>query len=298
MEQNPHPTSSSPASGGLIRLQGRSADLVTRLGPAWATICGVIASGSFDWQGQHWLWLALLILLVDGGWGTLWTALGGTNWATSLRRWRNWRFGEPFVIPPYTLPGSPGDRASRWLGQLRMWWRDIFWPTCGPAVLAIAIALPVTLVLGIFLGTEVVLLSAAALAMMQLGMAWEGGRGVIAPKWNAIISLSLPWLAGHATFGHITLQSAGLALAFALAWGSAWRAHLPWERALGIGTQLLGAMLLAILHNPLAAGGLLLLLTPQLMLLPWLQRGQSASWYTQHTRPWLMAAMLIAAWAL
>jgi len=298
MERNPHPTSSFPTSGGLIRLQGRSADLVTRLGPTWATVCGVIASGSFDWEGQYWLRLALLILLVDGGWGTLWTALGGTNWATPLRRWRNWRFGEPFVIPPYTLPGSPGDRASRWLGQLRTWWRDIFWPACGPAVLAIAIALPVTLVLGIFLGTEVVLLSAAALAMMQLGMAWEGGQGVIAPKWNAIISLSLPWLAGHATFGHITLQSAGLALAFALAWGSAWRAHSPWERALGIGTQLLGAMLLVILHNPLAAGGLLLLLTPQLMLLPWLQRGQSTSWYTQHTRPWLMAAMLIAAWAL
>jgi hypothetical protein len=29
-----------------------------------------------------------------------------------------------------------------------------------------------------------------------------------------------------------------------------------------------------------------------------MQRGQPASWYVRHTRPWLMGAMLVAAWAL
>jgi hypothetical protein len=298
MDGNPYPTSPCPTSGGLIRLQARLTNLITWLGPAWATLCGAVASGSFDWQGQSWLRLALVILLVDGGWGTLWTALGGTNWATPLRRWRNWHFGEPLATPPYTLPGSPGDRASRWLGQLRAWWRDIFWPTCGPAFSAIAIALPVTVVLGALLGTEVVLLSVAALAMMQLGMAWEGGRGSIAPKWDAFIAVTLPWLAGHVACGPLTLRSAGLALAFALAWGAAWRANSPWERTLEIGAQSLAAALLVALQQPLAAGGLVLLLAPQLALLPWLQRGQSVSWYVRYTRPWLMVAMLIAAWAL
>ncbi len=298
MKENLHSTPSRPVSGGLIRFQGRLTDLITWLGPAWASLCGVVASGGFGWQDEDWLRLALLILLVDGGWGTLWAALGSTNWATPLHRWRNWRSGDPVAPLPYTLPSSPGDRASRWLGQLRAWWRDVLWPTCGPALSAIAVALPVTAVLGALLGPELLLLSAGACAIMQLGLVWEGGQGSIAPGWGAVVAVTLPWLAGHVTFGEPTLRSAGLALAFALAWGAAWRADQPWKRTLGIGAQSLAAALLVALHRPLAAGVLLLLLAPQLILLPWLRRGQPVSWYAHHTRPWLMAAMLVAAWAL
>lgn len=298
MKRHPHSTPSHPASGGLIRFQARLTDLIAWLGPAWASLCGVVASGGFGWQGGDFLRLALLILLVDGGWGTLWAALGSTNWATPLRRWRNWHYGDPARRLPYTLPGSPGDWASRWMGQLRAWWRDIFWPTCGPAFSAIVVALPVTALLGVLLGPELLLLSAAAFAVMQLGLAWEGGRGNVPPGWDAAIAVTLPWLAGHVAFGPLTLNSVGLALAFALAWGGAWWARSAWGRALGIGAQLLAAALLVALYHPLAAGLLLLLLTPQMVLLPWLRRGQPPSWYARHTRPWLMAAMLVAAWAL
>jgi hypothetical protein len=298
MGENPHSTSARPASGGVIRLRAHLTHLITWLGPAWATLCGVAASGGFGWRGGDWLVLALLILLVDGGWGTLWVALGGTNWATPLRRWRNWRLGEPAAAPPYTLPGSPGDRASRWLGQLRAWSRAVLWPACGPALSAIVVALPVTAVLAALLGTELLLLSVAALVVMQLGLAWHGGRGSDAPGWDAVIGVALPWLAGHLGFGSLTLRSTGLALAFALAWGAAWRANSPLGRALGAGGQFLAAALLVALRRPLAAGCLLLLLAPQLALFPWLRRGQPASWYVRHARPWLMAAMLVAAWAL
>lgn len=261
-------------------------------------MCGVIASGDFGWRGDDWLRLALLILLVDGGWGTLWVALGDTNWAAPLRRWSNWRFGQPVAALPYTLPGSPGERASRWLGQLRACWRDVIWPACGPALSAIGVALPVTAVLGAVLGVELVLLSVAALAVMQLGLAWEGGRGTVSPGWDAVIAVALPWLAGHVGFGPLSLRSAGLALAFALAWGAAWRADSAWGRMLGFGTQFLAAALLVALHRPVAAGWLALLIAPQLMLFPWLRRSQPVSWYVRYTRLWLMAGMVIAAWAL
>jgi len=294
METNPHSTS----SGGFIYLQARLANLFFWLGPAWAATCGVVASNSSGWGGDDWLLLALLILLVDGGWGTLWAALGGTNWARPLRRWRNWRFGDPVATPPYTLPNSPGDRASRWLGQLRAWWRDILWPACGPAISAIAGAVPVTIVLAVLLGTEVVLLSLVAVVVMQLGVAWEGGRGSVAPGWDAAIAVMLPWLAGHAAFGALTLRSAGLALVFGLAWGAARRSGSRGGRALGIAAQCLAALILVALRHPLAAACLVLLSVPQWALLPWMQRGQAVSWYVRHTRPWLMAAMLVAAWAV
>ncbi len=309
MEDNLHPAASRPPfdkkgseaapSGGLIRLRTRLTEMTTWLGPVWACLCGVVASGGFDWQGGHFLRLALLILLVDGGWGTLWAALGSTDWATPLRRWRDWRLGEPSAALPYTLANSPGDRVSRWLGQLRLWWRDALWPTCGSALSSMVVALPVTILLGTLLGPELLLLSAAALAVAQLGLAWEGGRGATAPGWDAIVAVMLPWLAGHIAFGESpTPHSIGLAVAFALAWGSAWRFKSVGGRTLGVGAQLLATALLIALYQPLAAGFLLLSLAPQLALLPWLWRGQSASWYVRHARPWLMAAMMIAAWAL
>ncbi|MEA3341285.1 MAG: hypothetical protein U9R15_15080 [Chloroflexota bacterium] len=290
MEHNQHSPASRPASGGLIRLQARLTNPTVWLGPMWAVLCGVVASGGFGWQGGDFLRLALLILLADGGWGTLWAAIGATDWATPLRRWRNWRFGEPVSAPPYTLPNSPGDRASRWLGHLRAWRRDVLWPTCGPAISAIAVALPVTAVLGALLGPDLLLLSLAALAVMQLSLAWEG--------CSAVVALMLPWLAGHVAFGSPTLASAGLALVFTLAWGANQQATSSWVCALGIAAQFLAMAFLLALRQPLAAGTLALLLTPQLALLPWLRRGQPAPWYTRYARPWLMTAMLVAAWAL
>ncbi len=288
-----YPASGSP-SGDLARWRARLTGLVNWLGPAWAALCGAVASGSFGGSGQDdgWLQLALLILLTDVGWGVLWTALGLTDWSAPLRQWRDWRSDNVLARLPYTLPGSLGDRSSRWMGQLHAWWRDVFWPACGLSFSVAVVALLATAVLGILLGTDLVLLSAAALAVMQLGLAWAGGRGVIAPTWDAIIVVALPWLAGHVVFsGTLDLPSAGLALAFALAWGAG-------ERLPGIGAQLLAAVLLVVLRQPLAAAGLLTLLAPQLMLLPWVRRGQPAAWYLRYARPWMMAAMLIAAWAL
>jgi hypothetical protein len=298
MEGIPHSSHSRPASGGLIHLQARLADPVTWLAPAWAALCGVVASGGFDWQVQNWLRLALLVLLVDGGWGTLWAALGNTDWAKPLRRWRNWRFGEPTATPPYTLPGTPGDRVSRWLGQLRAWWRDVLWPTCGPALSTIVVALPVTALLGMLLGSELLLLSIAALTVMEAGLVWTGGRGAVTAGWNATVAVMLPWLAGHVAFSPLTPSSAAMALALALVWGAAWHVESPWGRVVGAGGQLVAVTLLIAFRHPLAACCVALLLVPQLALLPWIIHGQPAAWYARHTCSWLMAAMLIAAWAL
>jgi len=305
MEERLDSTTLPPVPGDLARLQARLTDFVNWLAPAWAAWCGAVASGGFERRGANWLELSLLILLVDVGWGVLWTALGSTDWATPLHRWRAWRSDDLIAAPPYTLPGAPGDRVSRWLGQLRAWQRAALWPSCGLALTAAGVALLATAVLGAVLGRDLLLLSVAALAVMQLGVAWEGGRGAIAPKWDAVISIALPWLAGHIVFsagfsaGLAQYASAvGLALVFALAWGAAWRADSGWERLLVAGTQLLAVALFVALHTPLAAAGLLALLAPQLMLYPWMRRGQPAAWYARSTRPWLMAAMLVAAWAL
>ncbi|MBN1979446.1 MAG: hypothetical protein JW918_18775 [Anaerolineae bacterium] len=298
MDKSPHSAHPRPASAGLIRLQAQLVDLTTWVCPTWAALCGVVASGGFTWRGEGWSRLALLILLVDGGWGTLWAALGSTNWAAALHQWRTWEFGERTPKPPYTLRDSPGDRVISWIGLFRAWWRHLFWLDCGPAVLSIIIALLVTALLGVLLGQEMLLLSMAAAAAIQAGAIASRGSGAAAPEWNALLGITFPWLAGHVAFGPLTLGSSALALLLGLAWGTAWRVESPRGRILAGGAQLLAAALLAALEQPLAAGCLALLSVPQLALLPWIERGQPAGWYVRYTRSWLMAAMLIAAWAL
>lgn len=303
MLRDAHPEPVPTPSGGLIRLQAHVTDLTSWLGPTWAALCGVVASGGFSWQGQDWVRLALLILLVDGGWGTLWAALGGTDWATAVRRWRQGRQGQgdedpPLTMLPYTLPGAPGGRLGGVVGAFRTWWREALWPTCGSALLAVAAALPMTALLGALLGPELLLLSLAALALMQLGVVWEGGRSAVPPGWDASIAVALPWLAGHVTFGAMTLHSAGLALLFALAWGQAWHVVSGGGRAVSIGSQLLALVSLVALHRPVAAGTVFLLLIPQLALLPWTRTSYPIKSYVRHTRPWVMAAMAVAALAL
>ena len=298
MEESTNSPRTHPASGGLIKLQAHLANSTTWLGPTWAIVCGIIASGPIDWQSKNWLRIGLLILLVDGGWGTLWAALGNTDWAASLSQWRTWEFGEKTLSLPYTLPDTPSDRVLRWLGLFRAWWRHLFWLDCGAALSAIVIAAPVTALLATVLGPQFLLLSLGALAVMQMGLITSGGHGDAIPEWDGLLVVAFPWLAGHVAFAPPTTHSLALALAFALAWGTSWRVTNPWARATAVGSQLLAASLLLVQQHPLVAGTIVLLSIPQIALLPWVKRGRTVKWYTRHTRVWLMAAMLLAAWAL
>ncbi len=298
MRDDIHADSAPSPSGGLIRLQAHAADLGGWLGPTWATLCGALASNAFGWQGGDWLHVALLLLLVDAGWGTLWAALSGTAWALPIRRWRTWHKNREIAKLPYTLPGTPGDRISHWMGRLRTWWRAALWPTCGSAIRAVLVALPVTALLGALLGPESLLLSGAALALMQLGVIWASGRGAVSPGWDGVIAIALPWLVGHATLGAVTLPSAGLAILFALSWGSAWNTTSRRARGVLVASQLLCAACLVVLHRPLAAGALSLLSVPQIALLPWVRLDLSATRFARYTRLGLMAAMAVAALAL
>jgi hypothetical protein len=133
---------------------------------------------------------------------------------------------------------------------------------------------------------------------MQLGLIWVGGRGVVPPRWDALIAVTLPWLAGHVTFAGITLPSAGLGILFALAWGSAWNTTSRWARGVLVASQCLAAAGLVVVHRPMAAGALFLLLVPQMALLPWVRLDLSRNRFARYTRLWLMAAMAVAALAL
>ena len=295
MQEEIQGKSTALPTGGIFGLQASAPNLLRWLGPTWAVVCGLIASGGFDGQADSWLRLALLILLVDGGWGSLWTALGATDWATPLSRWRAWRKSTPTAQLPYTQPEAPGGKLSHIGGGLRSWWTEVLWPTCGPALLTLLIALPTAALIAILLGEELILLSVAAVATMQLATIWTRGGKDVPPGWDALITVTLPWLAGHVAFGLPSLRSVALAGLFAVPWGGAWSVRSGWGRLLTVGGQLVAAVTLLILRSPLAAGAAFLFLVPQVYLLSWIRGDDQRDWYVRHTRPWLMAAMLVVA---
>jgi hypothetical protein len=165
-------------------------------------------------------------------------------------------------------------------------------------VRAALIAIPLTALIAAILGPELLLLSVAALALMELGVIWMSGRGVVPSGWDGLIAVALPWLAGHTTFEAVTLPSAGLATLFALAWGGVWNAASGGAGVVLVGAQLLSGIGLIVLQRPLAAGALFLLLLPQVTLLPWIRLDLPPNRFVRYARPWLMVAMTVAAIAL
>jgi len=287
-----------PASGGLIHFQARLTRIAQWLGPLWATTCGVLAGAGFEGGADAWLRLVLLLLLVDGGWGTLWAAMSGTDWSTPVEQWRRWRTGCPVAALPYAKAGAPGHHLAYWLGQLRAWWQAVLWPSNSRAVSSIIIALPLTLIFSLFLGPSMLILTIAALATMQLGLVWEGGHGNVIPEWDALVAIVLPWMAGQVAFSTVSVPAALLAFCLALAYGTAWHVTNPWGLAVYLTAQLLPPALLILLRHPIAAAVFVALLVPQFALLPWLKRNRHAAWFVNHSRFWLFTSMLVVAVAL
>jgi hypothetical protein len=284
-----------PSSGGLVHVQVRLTRLNKWVGPLCAVVCGAIVAIGFTRDTDAWLRLALLVLLVDGGWGTLWEALSGTDWSTPIEQWHAWNEELPITALPYTRFGAPGDRVMRWVGQFRLWWQSALWPSTGSAISSVVVAIPLIALLSIILGPRLMTLSIAAAAMMQLGLIWEGGRGNVIPEWDAMLAIALPWLAGQAAYGTVTMPSAGMAVCLAMAYGSAWRVKNPWGLAFHVFAQLMPLVLLILLPQPIAAAGYAVLLVPQFILLPWTKEQRLAGWYVSHSRWWLFATMILTA---
>ncbi len=276
-------------SGGLVRLHGRAGRRLAWALPAWAVACGALASGALSFSPSVLLRLALILLLVEAGWGTLWGALATTDWAGPLRRWRHWRLGDSLPLLPYAQPDSPAYRFARWLGQLRAWGETVFLPVAGRGLGAATAGLLLSLLVAAAIGPGVVLLTLAAVALMELAVVLDDGQGHPASAWDGVTRLGLPWLVGHLAFAPATLPSLVAAAAFALA--VAGRGPGTW-----IAGQAVAALLFLPLHQPLMVLLLAFLLFPQWLLMVW--AGNPVSNWAHRVWPWLAAAMLLVAGAL
>lgn len=298
-----------PGSAYWVGLRGRLARPFWGWLGSWTVLCGALASNHLHWRGEALLNLILVLLLVELAWGSLWDLAVGTGWLRSLTRGpATWR---PASLPslPYTQPHSPGGRLDRGLSRFVGWWRGAFWPSAGPALLALLAAAILTAALAWLLPARLRPLYAMLVALIGLGVVQRyHGRGPLAA--HALLRVGLSWLVGHAAFASVGTASLLLALSFSLAaWGNLRvAARLPRGLWLLDAGQAFAAVILVVLRQPLAAGVSGLLLFGQIAMQPSLrQDGQVATsegrdhlygTVARRTWPWLMTAMILAAWAL
>lgn len=212
--------------GRLVGLQGRLARPFWGVMGIWAAVCGAVASNQFGRAASGLLTLALVLLLVDLAWGSLWDLVVGIDWRRLGAGQRQpaqpvlfaAHEGKPFGLP-YTRPDSPGGRIFGGLDRFSRRWRDGFWPEAGPAVLGSLAAVALAVVVSLLLPERLRVLNAALVALAGLGVIvrWRG-RAPLATQ--AMVLVGLSWLAGHAVFAGVSRPSLILALAFTLAaWG-------------------------------------------------------------------------------
>ena len=287
--------------GRLISLRMEMGSSSAWLGSAWAALCGAVASGQMGLEAQSLLLLLLVLFLVDPVLGGVSGLVFGTDWFAPFAGGHLSRGEIPSKSLPYTSPGSPGYRASRWLAGVLAWWRGDFRPHVGTEFLSLILTLAVAIMLASLLGRLITLLTLVALVLMAVVLFSSRRRGAISFPLRAILELGLPWLIGHLAFGSLNWES----VAFALAYTVAYYARLVLldgrRRAatrLLNSSQVVAVALLIVVKEPILAGVAGLLLLPQLLLQSFLWRDEAEWWYLERSQPWLMAGMLTAVLAV
>lgn len=267
---------------------------------AWAVLCGAFASNHFRWQGADLLFLLGSFLLVTLAWAGIWDSVTSfpSNAASVPSKFGAISGAARRAGPlPFAMPGSPAGRLFTGLARLRAWARWVLWPAAGHALLWLAVALTLAAVLALFLPQRLLPLNGVLAAFLVLVASRRRRPWLLG---LVLVQVGLAWSVGHLAFARLTWPSLAAAVCFvAAAWG-ALRMEQGQPAALWLldGAQIVVVVLLVVLRQPLAAGATGLLLFGQIALQ---LAGPAARLHHQATRwtwPWLLLAMLIAAWAL
>jgi hypothetical protein len=256
------------------------------LGGAWAFAAPL--------KGDVLIAVLMALVLALAGWLPFWRAVTRTPWAETFALWRSWEREAPLPLWPYLQPGTPGAALHRALRQARAWWSEVGRATLTAPLCMATLALGVSVLAALVLGRNALMLTLAMVAWTEIAVLWHEGRGDVGAAWAAGALVGLPWLLG-ASLGAAPDTTAMLrpALsALALALLVAFYAYPGPSAALG---PLFGGGFLVWQGQFLAAGGLLLLALPGLLLL--LQR-PSPTMYRRALTPWLLAIILLMAWVL
>lgn len=299
------------------RVEGRLVTLVVGdagsrvwLGPGWAVLCGAVASGGLSIQWRTPVVLLLGVLLADSVLGSVW-GLAGVEGRAPRRKKR----GNPVrQSGELARPrGSPGSALLRVLDASKSRlasWASRIWPRARDSILGWGFLSLLALLISSVLGSVPLGLTAVALGLAAWRLAMPPGEGVLSSVLASCYLAGVPWLMGWAAFSDMQFGMNGLRpLGQALVWAAAYATIFHAYRLLGgqrlaRGSNLLAAahvlviVLLVVVRQPILAGGVALLLLPQLMLQPTLLSVGEGVWYLRRVQIFTMLATMVTAVAM
>ncbi len=259
-------------------------------GPAWAVLCGALASGRWRWERDALLGFVLTLFIVEVLWSTWRALLIDLDWEAAPPMPER---GDPMPSLPYVMPRSPLGRFLRWAGRVRRWVREELPPERRGALLSL-IAIPfAVLLLSALVNRQVLILSFAALAL--IGLEWRCARGTSAPR--AVVEIALGWVGGHLSMGELSWASPVMACCYALSYQGAFSLGRNYALPFIVGGQAAAATLL-FTRGTTGAVIVSLLIVPQLLLATQLTEIGVREWYLRRIAPFVALSMAVAAWTL
>jgi len=280
-----------------LRLGAIGATRSAWLGPAWAALCGLIASAKFSFDAPGLLIAAFVFILADWVWPALWMTFVRTDWLAPIDRWQAVSAPTRSIRLPYLQPGSLGDRLLIRAARAGAWWRSSFAPMAGASVASGLAALVIGLALSAAIGWRALALTVAVIAITGIGTLRALRTALDSDGLRSIVYGTLPWWLGHAAFGPLTVESAGMGVLFGLAYRAVMDAaqgdRAPSPAGL-MAPQIAAAAVLFGGREAVAAFVIALTIAAQAALRAFLADHP----FARRAQFWLMLAMLVCAIAI
>lgn len=262
------------------------------LGPGWAALAGVLASGGFHFEAEVLLKAGLLWLLADPILGTIWHLVAEQG------IWRRLGQAPPSGASPLKLrlPYVVKDSAGY---KLSIFWTNLRTSENGQGytlLITLFLALLISAILG---GLIVSFVIVSVLLAFVIGLT---GYGEGQQFWQSLATFLLPYLAGLIVMGQLPLQAVALGYVYWVIYLSTLRLRAGKSRGawLVIIGQGVAAGLFFSLTLPLAAT--VLTLAVMFSLLLWVQAKMQSTqpeiWYAEHVKPYLLVGLFAAAVSL
>ena len=271
------------------------------VGPIWATLCGMIASGGWSeaWNSERFV-VALVVMLLAGPIAGAMNAFAlGLGVATEARPESD-ENRDPARIKqlPYAVPTSISARWSLLLGEFQERWVAEARTPVGQYMAGFGVVSIVALLLAGFLGGTLffLMIGAFVVALVLGGLCRIAGRR---EYWLLFSSqVMLGWLLGHSAVLELDYLSIAMsALLGATCWVILTCTGERRDMRLGLSYtfQLIGSVLLILAGLPVGAGSVMLLLGIQLLF-------RDEEWtgvaYARRVQPLIMLTMLVISIAI
>jgi len=301
---------SNTGVGGLLKLGLRPTGSVVWVGPAWAVLCGAVASGALERDWHLVVSVLLAVILADPVLSTVWSLATRDEYYPASGASNNPSQGFTLPTLPYTLPDSIAGRLRDLLGERLTSWRSTVWPRAGQMLLAMGFASAVALLIAAVLGLAPIALAVAILGASAVRLMLRDTPDALDGVLGGFVLAGAPWLLGYVVLANALTGGQGLttfmtALLGAATYAGVFRgSSLIAERRLSVGAnvltlfQMIAISVLILTRQPIFGAAVALLLLPQVMLQPLMLRLGDGDWYLRRVQGFAMLAMLTMAAAL